>query len=427
MSNQSAGSATSSFQIGVVGKPSAGKSSFLNAVTDANAKVGNFPFTTIKPNQGVAYYPVKCPCKKFGKESLCSPRYGRCEDGQRFVPIRMLDVAGLVPGASNQFLDDLRTASVLIHVVDVSGTTDENGKVTEGYDPTHDIDWLRSEIHSWIYNNLKKNWGGVIRRHQLTKSSATETLHRNLSGYGCPHSIIIKAYDACPSSLRETPLEEWDDSQLSEFVSVFLDTRFPTIYALNKIDLPSAAGNIDKIYRKYSKYQSSIILCSAIAENFIRKLVKAGFLHYKEGTDEVYTADDLPEELKGKIKLKPLDEKSKNRLEKVLDLVLFRYGSTGVQDVIKAAVDSLGVVPVYPVKNIHNFTTGSNSKLVFQDCVLLPANTTVRDFAKMLSPEIDKLYLYAEGVDGKRLGENDVITSQNNIISYKTATQMDVA
>lgn len=96
---------------------------------------------------------------------------GRCVDGTRYVPIQIMDVAGLVPGASeglglgNQFLDDLRHAHALIHVVDVSGTTDQNGKETQGYDPINDINWLRAEIHSWISNNLLKRWGSIVRRH----------------------------------------------------------------------------------------------------------------------------------------------------------------------------------------------------------------------------------------------------------------------
>ena len=143
----------------------------MNSVTDAKAKTGNFPFTTIKPNHGVAYSPIDCPCARFNKSDLCAPRYGSCKNGRRLIPIRILDVAGLVPGAStgeglgNQFLDDLRTADALIHVVDVSGTTDACGKETQGYDPINDIDWLTSEIHDWIYNNLKKKWGNIVRRH----------------------------------------------------------------------------------------------------------------------------------------------------------------------------------------------------------------------------------------------------------------------
>ena len=65
----------------------------------------------------------------------------------------------------NQFLDDLRHANALIHVVDVSGTTDQNGKEAEGYDPINDINWLRLEIHTWITNNLLKRWSGIVRRH----------------------------------------------------------------------------------------------------------------------------------------------------------------------------------------------------------------------------------------------------------------------
>lgn len=56
-------------------------------------------------------------------------------DGRRSVPIELLDVAGLVPGAhegkglGNRFLDDLRHADALVHVVDVSGTTDAEGEL----------------------------------------------------------------------------------------------------------------------------------------------------------------------------------------------------------------------------------------------------------------------------------------------------------
>eukprot|EP00339_Tiarina_fusa_P029937 CAMPEP_0117020326 /NCGR_PEP_ID=MMETSP0472-20121206/15470_1 /TAXON_ID=693140 ORGANISM="Tiarina fusus, Strain LIS" /NCGR_SAMPLE_ID=MMETSP0472 /ASSEMBLY_ACC=CAM_ASM_000603 /LENGTH=158 /DNA_ID=CAMNT_0004725511 /DNA_START=16 /DNA_END=489 /DNA_ORIENTATION=+ len=146
--------------IGCVGKPNAGKSSFLNACTDAKAKVGNYPFTTIDPNQGIAHYSLDCPCKQFNVSEKCRPRYGKCVDGKRYIPIKVLDVAGLIPGASeglglgNKFLDDLRSASVLLHVVDVSGNTNEKGESTKGYDPTRDVAWLQSEIHSWIFNNI---------------------------------------------------------------------------------------------------------------------------------------------------------------------------------------------------------------------------------------------------------------------------------
>jgi hypothetical protein len=109
-----------SLLIGIVGKPSSGKSTFLNAVSDAKAKTGAYPFTTIKPNQGVTFWRTDCACKQFDCSANCAPRYGKCENGTRFVPVKILDVAGLIPGASqglglgNKFLDDLRHAHVFM-------------------------------------------------------------------------------------------------------------------------------------------------------------------------------------------------------------------------------------------------------------------------------------------------------------------------
>ena len=51
--------------IGLVGKPNAGKTSFLNAACMTTAKVGNYPFTTIEPNPGTAYVAVECPCMEL--------------------------------------------------------------------------------------------------------------------------------------------------------------------------------------------------------------------------------------------------------------------------------------------------------------------------------------------------------------------------
>jgi ribosome-binding ATPase YchF (GTP1/OBG family) len=90
-------------------------------------------FTTIDPQRAIGYLQVTCACFRFGLEAQCAPNYGSCVQGQRSVPIELIDVAGLVPGAhegkglGNKFLDDLRKADALIHVVDVSGTTDAEG------------------------------------------------------------------------------------------------------------------------------------------------------------------------------------------------------------------------------------------------------------------------------------------------------------
>lgn len=220
--------------IAFVGKPSAGKSSLLNAISEASAKVGSFPFTTIKPNRGVGFVQIQCPCKRFNRQADCKPVHGKCENGQRFVPLQILDVAGLVPGASkgeglgNQFLNDLTAASLLVHVVDVSGTTDEAGKNTVGYDPINDIDWLRFEIHSWIFNNLLGRLPNIQKRHVATKSNIVDSLQAQMGGYGTDRVTLNLVLDAFVSKVKD-PLENWDAEILYKFVDCFLDVRFPTV------------------------------------------------------------------------------------------------------------------------------------------------------------------------------------------------------
>ena len=189
--------------IGCVGKPSVGKSTFFNAVTEGKAKVGNFPFTTIEPNTGVTYFRAECASVSRGKADVCVPRYGRLreEDGVRFIPVQLLDVAGLVPGASegaglgNKFLNDLCGADVLVHIIDASGTTNEKGEATTGYDPLNDADWLIGELESWVFGNLYGRWATVARRHSATKSDAASTLQSQLSGYKADRQMICSLLD----------------------------------------------------------------------------------------------------------------------------------------------------------------------------------------------------------------------------------------
>eukprot|EP01135_Chromosphaera_perkinsii_P010297 Nk52_evm1s2099 gene=Nk52_evmTU1s2099 len=446
--------------IAFVGKPSAGKSTFLNAVSDASAKTGNFPFTTIEPNHGVAYYSTRCPCVRFKEgggggstsSSCCTPRYGTCRGGMRCVPVKIMDVAGLVPGAhlgkglGNKFLDDLRHASVLVHVVDVSGTTNEKGEVSSGYDPISDIEWLRCEIHNWIFGNLAKKWTSIVRRHVATKSTLTATLKLQFSGYGASGCTVSRAVDRC--RYRNLPLEQWsEEEELKEMVAMFVEERFPMVYALNKIDLPQADRNIERLCKKYDN--DRIVCSSAIGECMLRKLRKQKFIAYEDGAEDFQTSEDDPS-----LGLKPLDEKIKGRLEKLRDLVLFRYGGTGTSDVIRRAVDIAGYIPVFPVRNIYTLqqkyrqeqhqqqksnpappptpppaaaagssTTSASASEVFPECLLVAPNTSMKELAHVVSPELEKFYSYAEGLNGQRLGEDAIVTSDNNIISFKTTPQ----
>ncbi|KAJ1672846.1 hypothetical protein EV182_006377, partial [Spiromyces aspiralis] len=372
------------------------------------------------------------------------------------------------------FLDDLRHAQVLIHVVDSSGSTDENGKETKNYDPINDIEWLRSEIHSWIFSNLLKKWPGILRRQMVAKAAPITVFQEIMSGYGANRRVIVRTLNrmdglridvsneeageleipgytrppgkdtatVAQSSSKGLSFVNWTKKHLHVFVSVFLDERFPTVIALNKIDRPEADRNIARILRKYGTQVSgqqpldgirpeNIVLTSALSECFLKKMEQQGFVRYSPGDDDFLTNDDDPA-------LKPLDDRIKDRLEDVRDLVLFRYGSTGTQEAIVRAVEALGMIPVFPVLSISNFggSHGGGDKIAgapsesgasgtgggaFVDCVLVRRGTTVREFAKIIGGNIDRYYAGAETVGNIQLGENEpIVLEKNNIISFKT-------
>lgn len=65
-------------------------------------------------------------------------------------------------------------------------------------------------------------------------------------------------------------------------------------------------------------------------------------------------------------------DKDHRRVENLKDMVLYRFGSTGVVQVLSRAANLLGLVPVFPVRNISNFSSGSTgANAAFRDCVLV--------------------------------------------------------
>lgn len=161
----------------------------------------------------------------------------------------------------------------------------------------------------------------------------------------------------------------------------------------------------------------SIVLTSAISEVFLRKLAKQGYVRYTEGSEFVDTYEDLVDagDPAGG-GLKPLDEKLKARIENLKDMVLYRFGSTGVVQVLTRAAELLGLVPVFPVRNAHTFTSGSaSSTAVFRDCVLVKKGTTVGEVYRKVMGDAPLAYVETEG--GRRVGEEDTVEVGRNDVS----------
>ena len=250
----------------------------------------------------------------------------------------------------------------------------------------------------------------------FAESTAVETLQNQFSGYGSTSTIIINTLD---SLHLKAPLETWDSETIHAVVSAFVTTKFPTVLALNKIDHPDADANIARIAKSHPP--ESLVLCSAISEVFLRRLAKQKYVRYVEGSEIVDTREDLVQD--GDPDgggLKELDEKLKTRIENLKDMVLYRFGSTGVVQVLSRAAEMLGLVPFFPVKNAHAFgmngqmseaegasSASSGGQPVFRDCVLVRKGMTVRDVARKIIG--DAPLAYVEGIGGVRVSEDEIV------------------
>jgi len=285
--------------IGVVGKTNTGKSTFFKAATLAEVEIANRPFVTIKPHHGCGFVKVECPEKDFGVK--CNPKTGFCLEGKRFVPIDLLDVAGLVPGAhkgiglGNKFLDDLRQADVLIHVIDVSGSTNEKGEPVKpfSYDPLKDVVFLENEIDLWFYGLLKKDWHRIVKEIELQNVEAKVALAEKFSGLKISEEMIDAALKAI-----DKRLSRFSDEDLLNFAKILRKKSKPMIIAANKADVDRTEENIKRLEERFKDY--IIVPCSAESELALREAVKHGFIRYIPGENDftIVSEDKLSDEQK---------------------------------------------------------------------------------------------------------------------------------
>lgn len=370
--------------LGLIGKPSCGKSTFFKAASLADVEIEAYPFTTIKPNRGVGYVRVKAVCKGFDVE--CQPRTGYCVNGTRFVPVELMDVAGLVEGASkgkglgNQFLDDLRQADLFIHIVDVSGKTDAEGKEGEG-NPAEDVRMIENELDLWYTGILKKVWKVFARTAQTTKSDFAKEVAKQFSGLNVNKDDVKEVL--LKTKLNPEKPAEWAEDDLEKFANTLRHLTKPMIIAANKIDKEGSWENLKKLKKEFPDLV--IVPCSADMELALREASKEDLIEY------------VPGDSKFKINEGKVNEKQKSALESIQKNVLDVYSSTGVQQVLdKAVFEMLKYIAVFPVAT--NKLTDLKGR-VLPDCFLVPENTTALDFAYHVHTDFGKNFIKA--VDAK--------------------------
>lgn len=389
--------------IGLVGKPNSGKSSMFKAMTMIDVKISSVPFTTIEPNMGVGYALTDCVCREFNVK--CKPRQGMCKNGKRFVPVKLMDVAGLVPdahlgkGMGMAFLDDLRQAAAFVHVIDTTGETDAEGKPAEGRDPEEDIRFLEKEIDYWFASIIERALKKFEREiAKAGEADLAEILFTQLTGLEVTKPHIEAA-------MKETGIETLDvkdADKILRFATALRKIAKPFMIAANKIDLSKAQEN----YERMKPAHENMVPCSAEAEIALKRADEKGVIDYLPGDGFTTSEGITPEQAKA--------------LEFIKMRILAKYGTTGVQRCLDDAVFKLlDNIVVYPVANANKLSDTAGN--VLPDAMLVPRGTTVRELAFRIHTDIGNKFMCGVDVRTKRRLAADYVMKDKDVVEIMTA------
>ena len=203
--------------VGLVGFPNVGKSTFLSRVTNARPKIANYHFTTLNPNLGVV----------------------DIDGGKGFV---IADIPGLIEGASegvglgHQFLRHIERTKVIIHIVDAAST--------EGRDPIADIKAINAELEA--YNP------DLLKRPQVIAANKIDAIYDDGSGTN-PVELIKAAFE--PEGIKVYPISAVTGQGVKELlyaVRELLD-NFPDDVVIfeKEFDVDELLDNSDDNYNVY--------------------------------------------------------------------------------------------------------------------------------------------------------------------------------
>jgi len=390
--------------VGVIGKPNVGKSTFFAAATMKEVQIADYPFTTIEPNVGVGYLTTDCVCRELGLTD--NPRNSICMDGVRMIPVKLVDVAGLVEGAAsgrgrgNQFLDELRQADALIQVVDASGSTDSEGRRAPAgsNDPVADVVMVEREFDMWIFGLLKRDWEKNARLSEQAGGKTAESVASRLSG------LSVSAVDVEESALKlglklDKPTS-WTDEQILQFATHLRSSTKPSLIAANKSDLPTSAAGIERLKATGRR----VIPCASEAELLLRRAAERGLVKYRPGDGEFKVVSE-----------QSLSQAQASALRTVDERVMKPFGGTGVQRAINEAYFSLlNAVVVFPVEDENKMTDKNGN--VLPDAFVMKGGSTALDLARTVHSQLAEGFLYAIDARTKKRVAADYVLRNRDVL-----------
>jgi ribosome-binding ATPase YchF (GTP1/OBG family) len=367
----------------ILGKTNVGKTTLFNAATLLNAEISNYPFTTKTANVGRAYVCDVCVCQELGVKD--NPRNSACIEGWRYIPIRIIDVPGLIKdawrgrGLGNRFLSALGQADALIHVVDASGSVDSEGKISQpgSGNPVQDFIDTQLEIELWVSHIVDRNRQQISR--EMEKSSTDEALARSLTGIKTRTPDVSKALKL--AELEDEPFNKWTPEETMNFSSTLLTVSKPTLLIANKMDLPSSDDNLEKLSEYFS--EGLVAACSAEAELALRRADRSGLIRYAPGQESFTVVDE-----------NMLTPEQKRAIDYIDQRVMYKYMRTGIQQALNTVAFKLLMRNmVYPVSDENKYADGSGN--VLPDVHLMPNDSTPMDLAETVHSSLAENYILA--------------------------------
>jgi hypothetical protein len=372
-------------KIGLIGKTNTGKTTFFNAATLSHSEISTYPFTTKKPEKALGNAITPCVHPEFNVQD--QPQNSKCNDGWRFIPIELIDLPGLIKdawagkGLGNQFLSVATQSDALLHVVDVSGSVDASGKITEigNGDPVSDVADIEEELIMWYLKLLEGNRDKISK---LIHSGAEpmDAIADVFRGIGVKEGYVKEALKA--TKLEGKDFENFDMYDSKKFAAYLRHISKPTLIVANKIDLPGADKNFDRLREKY--FDTITVPASADSELSLRRAEQKGLIKYAPGSEqfEIMHKDEL-------------NKKQIDALEFIKKDILGEYMRTGVQFAINVTVFKLlKMNSIYPIANPEKLSDKKGR--VLPDLILMKDGSTVEDLAKEIHSDLTKGLLYAK-------------------------------
>jgi len=399
-------------RIGLIGKTNAGKTTLFNSMTLLSGEVSNYPFTTKTPETGIASAVTPCVHKEFGVTD--NPENSRCEDGWRFIPVEVTDLPGLIRGAwmgkglGNQFLSVAAQSDALLHVIDASGSVDKDGKISDPGtgDPIADLADVELELVLWYTKLLTQNLPKISKLSKTPGYGVPSAVEEVMQGIGVRKEHVAVAMNE--TLLRDKPFDSWSEKDIQSFCWSLREFSKPTLIIANKMDLPFAAENFQKLREKYKGL--IVVPTSGEAELTLRRAEGKGLIKYVPGEERFEI-----------LKPQDLNDAQKTALAYIRRKVFGEYLRTGVQFALNIAVFKLlKMNAIYPVADAEKMTD-TNGR-VLPDVYLMPTGSTVEELARAVHSDLLRGLVYALDVrTGLHLPTNYVLRDRDVLSIVSTA------